>query len=86
MHFQPLTALTTLFPLALLPTAVLAAPTAQPQGTPTSSSSITARQFYDGPCLRTNCGVAGTDCAAKRQWCVKYPSFDAPEGCTCSAL
>ncbi|KAI1343560.1 hypothetical protein F5Y15DRAFT_370415 [Xylariaceae sp. FL0016] len=71
---------TLLYTLAALPS-VLAMPT-EVQG----SATLKERQNYDGPCENTNCGVGGTDCTPRGYYCVPYPSFDAPEGCTCSAL
>ncbi|KAI0008186.1 hypothetical protein F4779DRAFT_618849 [Xylariaceae sp. FL0662B] len=72
--------LTTILALAIMPTA-LAAPPSSP------GADLAARKFYDGPCEHTNCGVEGVDCrATKRAWCVRYPSIDKPEGCTCSHI
>ncbi|KAI0118377.1 hypothetical protein GGR51DRAFT_499362 [Nemania sp. FL0031] len=71
---------------AILPFAVLAAPTEMSPRLEPLASSLETRQFYDGPCSHTDCGVTRINCRDRRMWCVAYPSFDAPEGCTCSNL
>ncbi|KAI0437497.1 hypothetical protein F4803DRAFT_538584 [Xylaria telfairii] len=82
---QP-TILLTLLSTALISTfsnAVFAAPT---EMNPRSASSLETRQYYTGPCSHTDCGVTRINCRDRRLWCVAYPTFNMPQGCTCSPL
>ncbi|KAI8946538.1 hypothetical protein F4801DRAFT_564076 [Xylaria longipes] len=69
--------------LGSFPSAVLAAPV---ETSPRSAPSLETRQYYDGPCSHTDCGVSRINCRDRRLWCVAYPSSNMPQGCTCSAL
>ncbi|KAI1187308.1 hypothetical protein F5B17DRAFT_400181 [Nemania serpens] len=86
-------AVVTIAILGSLPSAVLGAPAAAspraevPDSTPLLSSlGLGARQYYDGPCSHTDCGAERVNCRDRRLWCVPWPSFSMPEGCTCSPL
>ncbi|KAI0877906.1 hypothetical protein GGS24DRAFT_445482 [Hypoxylon argillaceum] len=85
---QPAVLLTLLsaFIFSSLPNAVLAAPAGVSPRSEQPDSLLETRQYYDGPCSHTDCGVDRINCRGRSQWCVAYPSFSAPEGCTCSNL
>lgn len=82
------TILLTLFSTALLGplSLALAAPAEMSVRSEDPGSSLETRQYYDGPCSHTDCGVGRINCRDRSLWCVAYPSFDKPEGCTCSSL
>lgn len=68
---------------------VTAAPTAGVSdvvGVRAEKPTLEERQYYDGPCSNTDCGVNRVNCRNSGLWCVAYPRFDMPEGCTCSSL
>ncbi|KAI0903304.1 hypothetical protein F4824DRAFT_481440 [Ustulina deusta] len=72
--------------LSSSPTAVLAAPAEMSPRAEQPDAILETRQYYDGPCSHTDCGVSRINCRDIRLWCVAYPTFSQPQGCTCSPL
>ncbi|KAK5633999.1 hypothetical protein RRF57_009713 [Xylaria bambusicola] len=71
--------------LSLLLSTILAAPATEVVDIRAENPTL-LEEYYNGPCSNTDCGVNRVNCRASRLWCVKYPSFDMPQGCTCSSL
>ncbi|KAI0428204.1 hypothetical protein F5Y09DRAFT_313679 [Xylaria sp. FL1042] len=71
---------------AILNSFVLAAPAGMNSRAEEPASTLQTRQYYDGPCSHTDCGVNRINCRTISLCCVAYPSFSKPEGCTCSPL
>ncbi|GAW26181.1 hypothetical protein SAMD00023353_2301190 [Rosellinia necatrix] len=72
--------------LGSFPSSALAVPTEIGARSAQPAALLETRQYYDGPCSHTDCGVDRINCRDRRLWCVAYPSFDQPKGCTCSPL